>query len=220
MPNPTKKSNSHQTAQQHTVRMRTTLQGRTFIHDTSPYNVQRNRDKVQESSKYRNTTTADQSQCLVPAQSQGHLLTIGQRLQRPKARGRLAWLLRRADYLTQLNQIFRALLPIHLHNHATLIALNADEWVIQTDSPAWATRLRYQLPNLQRQLGENLGKKVPPLRIRITPTVLAPLSPPPRRIPVPAIALKRLEETARTVSDRELGAALRRLARHARQHNR
>ena len=145
------------------------------------------------------------------------LVAVRERLQRPQ--GRFAELLAQVQRLTQLNQLLRAFLPSSLHEHVTLARLDPDGWVVQTDAPAWAARLRYILPNLRQPLGEKLGIEVPPPQIRIAPSEV-PCSPPPRRMIITDKAAQELEEAARQFSDPHLSAAVLRLAEHARQRNR
>ncbi len=137
---------------------------------------------------------------------------VGDRLQQ----GRLAQLVAQSKSLNQINRIFLAFLPPHLHEHAVLIASKPDVWVVQTDSSAWATRLRYVLPNLHKQMSDHLGKEIPPLRIRIIPSATPPApTAPVRRLTVTEDTINLLEGTAESISDPGLSAALSRLARHA-----
>lgn len=144
------------------------------------------------------------------------LLAVGEYLQRPQ--GRCSQLAAKTYNLSRLNQIFQAYLPPHLHDHATLARLDSGGWIVQTDSPAWATRLRYLLPNLQKPLAEHLGIQIPAPRIRIAPpAVPAPPPPPPRRMVMTDKTVSVLEGAARNLPDRRLSEAMLRLARHARQ---
>jgi hypothetical protein len=94
--------------------------------------------------------------------------------------------------------------------------LDAEAWTVQTDSPAWATRLRYCLPTLQRQLSDQLAFAVPKLRVRIIPISMESPPPlPPRRLELSSRAGNVLSEAANGLADQELSAALKRLARHA-----
>ena len=134
--------------------------------------------------------------------------------------GRFAGLLSQIQRLHQLDQLLRAFLPPHLQNHATLARLDADAWVVQTDSPVWQTRLRYLLPALRQPLSEKLGFAVPPPQIRIIPPDASPKAPPVRRMTMTDETAQVLEEAAQQFSDPRLGAAVRRLAEHGRQRNR
>lgn len=122
--------------------------------------------------------------------------------------------------LSEINHIFHAFLPAYLHDHASLAKLDSEGWVVQTDSPVWATRLRYILPSLQKPLSEKLGFQVPAPRIRVAPPAV-PLPPPPRarRMTVTDDTAKVLEGAARNLSDPRLGAVMARLAAHAKQRS-
>jgi hypothetical protein len=60
----------------------------------------------------------------------------------------LAGLLRRARELESLETLVRAWLPPALAPHVRVAALREDTLVLAVDSPAWATRLRYECPRI------------------------------------------------------------------------
>jgi hypothetical protein len=93
--------------------------------------------------------------------------TVGEALSRQ--RGPLGELMARADRLVRLSRIFRAYLPPHLRDHAVLIRLDEDGWVVHADSSSWATRLRYALHNIRETLGQELGFALPKPHIRVVP---------------------------------------------------
>lgn len=145
-------------------------------------------------------------------------LSIGEHLQQPRTR--LARLLAHAEELIDINRIMLAYLPTHLRDHASLVNVDQDGWTLQTDSPAWATRLRYCIPTLQRQLSDHMGISVPPLRIRIVPPALEARAPPPRRLRLSTQAANVLEKAASNLSDRQLSEALLRLTKHGKRGDR
>ena len=140
------------------------------------------------------------------------LVRIDRHLRRQK--GRLAYLIAESDRLARVNRVFNAYLPPHLHDHAQLMAISDDAWIVQTDSSAWATRLRYVLPSLRHQLCQHLKAEVPPLKLRICPGTVTE-QPPPRRLSMTSSSASVIQGAAETVNDERLGAALRRLAEHA-----
>lgn len=140
--------------------------------------------------------------------------SIGEHL--VQAKGQLGRLLAQADELVRLNRLLHGYLPPQFRGHALLAALYPDAWIIQTDSSTWATRLRYALPNLHRQLSDHLGREIPKLRIRIRPPQTGPLGPP-RRLTVTPETAATLETAAHNVSDPRLSMAMKRLAEHARK---
>jgi hypothetical protein len=147
--------------------------------------------------------------CIEP----GSMPTVGEVLRRPQ--GMLGQLVAGAGRLNQLSQIFRAYLPPHLHDHAVLVRLDPEGWEVQTDSAAWATRLRYALPTIRQALGQQLDMVLPKPRIRVAPVAM-PSKPRRPRLTLTRHNAELLEAAARTLTDSRLGAALRRLAAHGR----
>ncbi len=147
-----------------------------------------------------------------PRQRTASIPTVGECLRRPQ--GMLGRLMARADRLTQLNHIFRAYLPPHLHDHVVLVRLDQDDWTVHADSSSWATRLRYALHNVREALGQQLGIPLPKPRVRVVPPAFPPRPQRPR-LTLTQRNAKLLEVTARNVPDSRLSAALRRLAQHA-----
>lgn len=138
--------------------------------------------------------------------------TVSEGLRRPT--GKLSKLIARADELAESTRIFHAYLRPDLRGHAVLIRLDQDAWTVQTESAAWATRLRYALYDIREVLGLHFGIALPKPYIQIAPAAVLPLSPSPRRM-LTREAARYLEETARNETDPRLSAALRRLARRA-----
>lgn len=147
--------------------------------------------------------------------SSSSMSPIGNHLRRPK--GRLAQLIAQTDRLSHINKVFLAYLPNHLHGHAKITSTSADYWLVQTDSSAWASRLRYLLPQLQQQLSEQFGNSVPPLKLRVQPPAgdIDSASAAQRRMEMTEKSAALLTGAAQDVSDQKLGAALRRLAGNA-----
>ncbi len=148
-----------------------------------------------------------------PRGGPGSVPTVGEVLRHPS--GVLGQLMARADQLARLSQIFRAYLPPHLRDHAVLVRLDAEGWEVQTDSPSWATRLRYALPTIRQALGQQVGMTLPKPRIRVVPAA-EPAQPQRPRLTLTRRNAEVLEAAARTLTDPRLGAALRRLAAHGR----
>ncbi|MDX1656653.1 MAG: DUF721 domain-containing protein, partial [Candidatus Competibacteraceae bacterium] len=86
-----------------------------------------------------------------------------------KVQGTLAGLLHQGQQLARLQRILDDLLPVQLQGRATLVRLDPEAWVVQAESPVWATRLRFSLPALRQQLAQRLGTAVPPLKIKVAP---------------------------------------------------
>lgn len=149
--------------------------------------------------------------------SRTRMASAAECLRRPK--GRLSGVIAHSDRLIRLNRLLRAYLPPHLREHARIVVITPEVWIIQTESSAWATRLRYLLPALQQQLSAELKQPVPEFKLRIEPPREPPPAEPPRRLTLTEQNARVLEGAAQNLSDERLGAALRRLARHAGQHS-
>ena len=128
--------------------------------------------------------------------------------------GNLGQLVARADQWAETIRVFQAYLRPDLRDHAVLIRMDQEVWTVQTESAAWATRLRYALYDIRQVLGLHFGITLPKPQIQIAPAAVAPPAPTPRRT-LPRQAADDLENIARHESDPRLSAALRRLARRA-----
>ena len=165
--------------------------------------------KTQAQSQLEPTVTEQKKG---PSNMTQQMTLVRDHLRSPK--GRLAKLLAHTDKLQHVNRVFLAYLPNHLHEHAMITNMSTKAWVVQTDSSAWATRLRYVLPNLQQQLSDHLKKQIPPLTVRIKPGNTVEVVVEPRRMELTKETAKLLEGTAQDLDDQRLGSALLRLSRH------
>lgn len=154
-----------------------------------------------------------ETQLIARTANRSHLRSAADYLHRHK--GRVAGLVAHSDQLVRVNRLLRAYLPPHLQDHARIVVLSAQVWIIQTESSAWAARLRYLLPTLKQQLGAELKQPVPALKLRIEPLREPHATTPPRRLTLTRENAQLLEGAAAGVKDERLGAALRRLAQHA-----
>lgn len=128
----------------------------------------------------------------------------------------LAAVYRRARRLAMLHTRLAAVLPAETRAHFLGISEQPRYCILFADSAAWATRLRYQAPALEKAAFDALGVR-PVLRFRVlAPNAVSPLPASRMRSPwLPESVVETLEASARTVDDEELAAALRRLARGA-----
>lgn len=143
-----------------------------------------------------------------PISSVGELLC---RQPRELQQGPLGSLLAQTGQLIRHGQIFRAYLPPHLLDHAVLVRMDQDHWIVHTDSASWATRLRYALYNIRVALGQQLKIPLPKPHIRVIPPAQSSRPQWPR-LTLTERNAQLLEVTARDMSDARLSAALRRLA--------
>jgi len=158
-------------------------------------------------------SSASPSMPLRPREGPGSIAAVGEVLSHLP--GVLGQLMAQASQLHRLTQIFHAYLPPPLQEHAVLLRLDAERWEVQTDSAAWATRLRYALPTIRQALGRQLNITLPKPRIRVMPAT-APPPAQPRRLTLTRRNAEVLETAARALPDPQLSAALRRLAAHGR----
>ena len=125
-------------------------------------------------------------------------------------------ILARAKGLQQLEKRLLQCLDIEAATHCRLLNIEQGECVLGVDSAAWASRLRYQLPNLlecARRLEGLSGLS----HIRLSlqePTAIATGALPPKR---PALRLSKesalaVDECARHIEHEGLRTALQRLA--------
>jgi hypothetical protein len=116
-----------------------------------------------------------------------------------------------------LNQL-RQLLPSPLDAQLKAAILQQGSLTLFVSSPVWASRLRYLLPQLQKQLNER-DIHLKKVRTSILPNEST--KPVKTKKPDPPTlsqsAAQHIRETAKTISDPSLKAALVRLGRHAKQ---
>jgi hypothetical protein len=143
----------------------------------------------------------------------GNLQSLARLLQ--KQPGELKALLAHAARLESLSRQISAWLPEPLAEHARVANVDPQRLVLQTDSPAWATRLRYLAPPLLAYL-----KQQPDLagllnvQVRIRPAASGTADRPGRRPQFSRLASESLQAAAEGHSDAELRDALIRLAEH------
>lgn len=119
----------------------------------------------------------------------------------------------RARQLERLDGEVRRLLP-ELGGHCRVANVRRGTLVLQADSPAWASRLRYQTRSLLGQLQHRGYANLNAVQVRIAPAT-AERRPPPRRARLSNASGELLRQTAEDLDNPALRAALRRLARRA-----
>ena len=127
--------------------------------------------------------------------------------------GVLAGLLARSRELRKMDILLAELLPAPLNSHCRILSIRNSILVLAADSPVWAARLRFQAPQLVKQLTQHLSGKRCTIHVRVRPPETA-LAPPPQKPGIrPGIqGIAALQQAAQTVSDPELKTALLRLA--------
>ena len=64
----------------------------------------------------------------------------------------LAFIQSKVQQLINLNQIWRTVIPNELNEHTRVANFREGYLIIECDSAAWATRLRYLLPDIKQKL--------------------------------------------------------------------
>jgi len=73
--------------------------------------------------------------------------TINQLIQ-GQTGGGLAYLVQRSRLLQHIDELFQTHLPLFIGQHCRIVNIRDKTLVIHTDSAAWASRLRYMIPEL------------------------------------------------------------------------
>ena len=131
----------------------------------------------------------------------------------------LSRLFNEASSRSQLTERIRLCLPAELHPHCLAASVQGTTLVLYTDTPAWATSLRYQYRHLQTQLKhEHDLCQIEQIRVRVQPGPTQQPSPalnsePPDRSSPTAM----LDSLADAAVDERIRTALKRLSRRRRQ---
>lgn len=113
----------------------------------------------------------------------------------------------------QLTERIRLLLPAELHSHLLGIGLQQQTLVLYTDTPAWATSLRYQTNQLIIQLNHEQDlRHIQQIRVKTQVTYNKPARQQPKRTPLSPSA-ELLACLAETMNDAEIRRSLKRLSR-------
>ena len=131
--------------------------------------------------------------------------------------GALGKTLKHSRHLLQLEHGIKALLPTEIAPHCRLANVQDDVLTLAVTSNVWASRLRYQLPQLLRQLKRH--RRFHHLK-EIRLVVLPESRQRHRQRPPLKLTLKSAEvinSAASSIDDKRLSAALRKLVRHAKR---
>jgi len=129
------------------------------------------------------------------------------------SRDELERLITHAVAISHLNAILHSILDNSLKNHCVTANFSDGVLVLLTDSPAWISRFRYQIPSLLKQLQQLPEfKELIQIKLRIQPKYIERKKQHLHREPISAIAASCLSTLADSVQDTELQTALRQLA--------
>lgn len=124
---------------------------------------------------------------------------------------------KKAQDILRLERAIRTSLPLDCHEHFNVSGIRDGQLVILSDSPVWQTRLRMYSHNMLEALEQHTGIKLHRVKIRLSsPKRVIEEPPPPRRI-LSQNSANILQQTARSVSDDALQAALLRLSEKAKK---
>lgn len=131
----------------------------------------------------------------------------------------LSGLVRSITEHQQLLDYIRALLPKSMAPHCLAAIRNDNNLTLFADSPAWSSRLRYLTAELLRTLSNN-EPRIDRIKIRVIPAISRPETNRTKRHPnaLPKEEAEHIKSAADFIDDPELGAALRRLAQHVKEH--
>ncbi len=109
----------------------------------------------------------------------------------------------------------KSLLAEPLRSHIQLAVIRGDTVVLTADSSAWAAKMRYQVPDLHRQMAKISDfSEIRTIRVKVTKSSSAQQQPLPRKaLPISAPAASELQRRALSVDDPALKDALLRLAK-------
>lgn len=132
--------------------------------------------------------------------------------------GALGDLLACIERNAELLRAVRRALPPPLDAHCLHAAIEDRTLTLVSDSPVWASRLRFLAPEVQRALNANQGG-VASIRVRVQPVSnhVAHRGSAVTRPALSAATIKHLLVTAENVADEGIAAALRRLAEAGKQ---
>ncbi len=143
-------------------------------------------------------------------------MTRPRSLQQLLGLGESARLIERIQYLKSLNGQLHICLDPETSSHTQVADLNAERLLVHVDSSAWATRLRYQLPQLLRCLNQHPSlAQLRRIDIRVAP-LAQPVPSPPQPATLSDANAAIIDSTADSLSDPSLRTALKRLARRGR----
>jgi len=121
--------------------------------------------------------------------------------------------IRRGRQLQRLAALVRDKLGPELAAHCQMSNLRGTTLILSVGSTAWASRLRYQVPQLlQRFRTDERLSVISEIEIRVSPASSPPAAPPPRRVSMSDDAALCVQRCAESVDDQRLKSALSRLA--------
>lgn len=108
----------------------------------------------------------------------------------------------------------KSLLAGPLSSHIQLVVIRDETLVLTADSSAWAAKMRYQVPDLYKQMAKiSEFSEIQTIRVKVSKSSQADQQPASRKaVPMSALAAAELQQRASSVDDPALKDALLRLA--------
>ncbi len=123
-------------------------------------------------------------------------------------------IIRHGKRLRRFNNLLQTLLPSELKAHCQLANIKGNTAVLHVSSTVWATRIRYQIPNIINKLQDDAkGRQITNIEIRVHPgSARVKKEKAVRRASMSKEAALSVQRCAATVDDEKLRSALERLA--------
>lgn len=123
-------------------------------------------------------------------------------------------LIQRSGQLLRLDTLVRDLLGSGFAEHCRVANIKGNSLLLHVDSTVWATRIRYQLPELLRNLQQtDQLRQITEIDLRVQPRdVSEAVKKPIRKAAMSRDAALCVKECASSIEDEQLRGALQRLA--------
>lgn len=124
----------------------------------------------------------------------------------------------KADYLRRLNLAVQALLTTELAAHCQVANVRDNVLILYLDNAHWATQLHYQLTDLCSQLRQQqkyAGLRSIQYKIRPSSDAVKATTTKTKVIPLSLATRKLLSDIAKSVGNKELAEALKKLSRRS-----
>lgn len=118
-----------------------------------------------------------------------------------------------AQQLAHLNHAFQQSLPAQFSAQCKLANINGTTLVIHTDNASYSSLIRFQAPMLCRTLSQELSLDINTIEVKVRPNHRPFVNQSSNPICLPSSASIALSQTAETMADGPLKAALERLAK-------
>jgi hypothetical protein len=125
---------------------------------------------------------------------------------------------RKAEFLKLLNQAILDCLPTELIAHVEVAGLEGTKLTLTTQSPAWASKLRYRTDEIASRLSAKTGLPISSVKLLVRPvTVSKPIANKRKKPYLSRDSAQQLKALANLTEDSPLKKALARLSSRTRQ---